>query len=78
VPSQYPTTRTGESGRPSTACGNERTGLPLLVESFPGLSAVVVQSFPKAEAGQIYEQFLSIDPNNSVLQTKVKELSAKH
>jgi hypothetical protein len=39
---------------------------------------VVVQSFPKAEAGQIYEQFLSIDPNNSVLQTKVKELSAKH
>jgi hypothetical protein len=28
--------------------GNERTGLPLLVESFPGLSAVVVQSFPKA------------------------------
>ena len=40
--------------------------------------AVGARKSANAEAGQIYEQFLSIDPNNSVLQAKVKELSEKH
>jgi hypothetical protein len=30
-----------------------------------------------ADAPQIYEQFLRIDPNNSALQSKIKELSEK-
>ncbi len=31
-----------------------------------------------ADARQIYEQLLRVDPNNSALQAKVKELSEKH
>ena len=44
--SRTPTTGIGESRRPRIACENERTGLHILLKSFPGLRAAVVQRFP--------------------------------